>query len=171
MTTENITTTPAPESATPTCPECGAMRFPGESNCWLCNASLPQLSSAVEVAMARRFQPQQWNNSNVPQERNNSNLILAVFGGLWVLLLVGLVLSQAYGVLIPLLVLGWPFLVAAVLLPMRQGSHQEKRDRSPSSAVAGCLGVVVVIVPPLLFAIAWAFFLMCKEMLHGGPKP
>ncbi len=107
MTSENITTTPTPEPPAPTCPECGAeIRVTGATRCWLCREALTPSPDdpARRIRLPNRQDSPAW----------------AAIGVLALLLCLGLVFSEALGVLIVLLVLTTPALIRTVFASIRQ---------------------------------------------------
>ncbi|MFO0842786.1 MAG: hypothetical protein U0797_10380 [Gemmataceae bacterium] len=146
MTRESITTTPGPQPAKQTCPECGARRKPGTKRCWMCHEPLPALPPEGEAELARR----------PPQPESMGTVALWFFIGIiGVPLLIGLILNKAYGVLIFLLIMAVPCLIGMAINPGAGGSS--------TKSVLGCLATVAIVG----FCMIIAFGISCAVMLKN----
>jgi hypothetical protein len=150
VTSENITTSPAPEPAKPFCPACGARRFPNQTTCWLCRKAVPALPQEVEAESSQSF----------PQTGSNGYEaawpIVAVLG---ILLLVGLALTGAYGLLILLAIVGFPALGLAWIAARAEG--RGSMSGSNTQTTMGCLGIVALIG----LAMFITFFVSCMYVV------
>ncbi|MFO0842785.1 MAG: hypothetical protein U0797_10375 [Gemmataceae bacterium] len=148
MTSDKITTTPAPPPPEPTCPECGAkVRDRLDRRCWMCHEPLDG-SGGGRGGDSNPFR--------LPEQQGD-NPIWVVFGILAVLVVIGLG-AAGPGILVSLLVLALPALIRAAVV-----SHRSAPGGLLMSFLTS-LGVVAVVG----VATAAAFFVTCFAVCMGG---
>jgi hypothetical protein len=161
MTSENITPTPAPGPAKPTCPECGAeIRDPSAKRCWLCKEPLGERPRLSDEELARRIR--------LPSAKGDSPA-WAVVAVLTLLLFGGLLFTEAYGIVIVLLIVAVPALIRTVVMASRQREAGAPAD-SASVLVTflTSLGIVVVVGIAAGVAFYASCFAVCLGMFSLG---
>ena len=166
MTSDDITTTPAPGPANPICPDCGAeVRGPNATRCWLCHEPLSGRQAARDAELLRRIRKPAL-EADSPAWAVIAVLIMLLFGGL--------LFSDAYGVVVVLLIAAVPALVRTVVMASRRREAGAPAD-SGSVLVTFLTSLGVVFVVGLASGIAFfaTCFVVCLGMLstrgHQGP--
>lgn len=153
MTTDKVTTTPAPPPPEPTCPECGAVvRDRLARRCWMCHEPLDASGAGGGP-----------NPFRLPEPRGD-NPGWAVVGVLTLLLFAGLAI-EAPGILVGLAVLAVPVLIrAAVVSGRSKAAGQPITPESVTLAFLTSFGIAAVVG----VAAAAAFFVTCFAVCMGG---